>query len=225
MAYLSVVWTVARKDLLVELRTRERFAAMGAFTVLVAVLFNYAIDSAIVRPQVIAPGVLWMTIIFGGMLGIGRTFHLEEEDGAFAGVLQAPIPLDALYLGKLVSNLTILSLITVLIFGVFAVFFDLRFGSHPLVLVGVVFLALLGFVGLSTLFSAMSAQTTMGESLLPVLVFPLLIPMVIFGVTATSRLLADRPVSEVTGNVRMLAAFAILAVAGGAVLFRHVVEE
>ncbi|MEE8146156.1 MAG: heme exporter protein CcmB, partial [Longimicrobiales bacterium] len=77
MAYLSVVWTVARKDLLVELRTRERFAAMGAFTVLVAVLFNYAIDSAIVRPQVIAPGVLWMTIIFGGMLGIGRTFHLE----------------------------------------------------------------------------------------------------------------------------------------------------
>ena len=78
--YLRVIWTVARKDLLIEMRTRERFAAMGAFVVLVGVLFNYAIDTTIVRPQEIAPGIIWMTIVFGGLLGMGRTFHLEEED-------------------------------------------------------------------------------------------------------------------------------------------------
>ncbi len=225
MDYLRVIWTVARKDLLIEMRTRERVAAMGSFVVLVGVLFNYSIDTAIVRPQEMAPGIIWMTIIFAGLLGMGRTFHLEEEDGAFSGVLQTPIPLDALYLGKIAANLVILSLITVVIFVVFSVFFGLSFGSHPVVLAAVVFLALLGFVGLSTLFSAMSARTTMGESLLPVLVFPLLIPMVIFGVSATSRLFAGRPVSEVTGSVRMLGAFAIISVAAGAVLFRHVVEE
>ncbi len=225
MDYLRVIWTVARKDLLIEMRTRERVAAMGSFVVLVGVLFNYSIDTAIVRPQEIAPGIIWMTIIFGGLLGMGRTFHLEEEDGAFSGVLQTPIPLDALYLGKTAANFVILSLVTVLIFIVFGVFFGLSFGSHPFVLLTVVLLALIGFVGLSTLFSAMSARTTMGESLLPVLVFPLLIPMVIFGVSATSRLFAGRPVSEVAGNVRMLGAFAILSLAAGAVLFRHVVEE
>lgn len=225
MDYLRVIWTVARKDLLIEMRTRERVAAMGSFVVLVGVLFNYSIDTSIVRPQEIAPGIIWMTIIFGGLIGMGRTFHLEEEDGAFSGVLQTPIPLDALYLGKLVANFVILSLVTVMIFIVFGVFFGLSFGSHPVVLSTVVLLALLGFVGLSTLFSAMSARTTMGESLLPVLVFPLLIPMVIFGVSATSRLFAGRPVSEVTGSVRMLGAFAIISVAAGAVLFRHVVEE
>lgn len=225
MDYLRVIWTVARKDLLIEMRTRERVAAMCSFVVLVGVLFNYSIDTAIVRPEEMAPGIIWMTIIFAGLLGMGRTFHLEEEDGAFSGVLQTPIPLDALYLGKIAANLVILSLVTVVIFVVFSVFFGLSFGSHPVVLAAVVFLALLGFVGLSTLFSAMSARTTMGESLLPVLVFPLLIPMVIFGVSATSRLFAGRPVSEVTGSVRMLGAFAIISVAAGAVLFRHVVEE
>lgn len=225
MSYLRVIWTVARKDLVIELRTRERLAAMGAFSVLVGVMFNFAIDTALVRPQLIAAAIVWMTIIFGGLLGIGRTFQLEEEDGAFAGVLQAPIPLDALYLGKLLANLVIVSVIAVLIFVVFAAFFDLRFGSHPWVLVLVVFLALLGFVGLSTFFSAMSVRTTMGESLLPVLVFPLLIPVVIFGVSATGRLFADRPVAEVSGNVRMLAAFAIVSVVASAFLFRHVVEE
>jgi heme exporter protein B len=225
MDYLRVIWTVTRKDLLIEMRTRERIAAMGSFVVLVGVLFNYSIDTAIVRPQDIAPGIIWVTIIFGGLLGMGRTFHLEEEDGAFSGVLQSPIPLDALFLGKSAANLVILSLVTGLTFVVFGVFFNFAFGSHPFVLLTVVFLALLGFVALSTLFSAMSARTTMGESLLPVLVFPLLIPMVIFGVTATGRLVAGRPVSEVTGSVRMLGAFAILSVAAGAVLFRHVVEE
>ncbi|GMR12477.1 MAG: heme exporter protein CcmB [Gemmatimonadota bacterium] len=225
MDYLRVVWTVAGKDLLIEFRTRERVVAMGSFVVLVGVLFNYSIDTAIVRPQEIAPGMIWMTIILGGLLGVGRTFHLEEEDGAFSGVLQAPIPLDALYLGKMIANLVILGVVTVLTFVVFGLFFDLQFGSHPFVLGTVVVLGLVGFVGLLTLFSAMSARSTMGESLLPILVFPLLVPMVIFGVSATNRLLAGRPVSEVAGNVRMLGAFAILSVAAGAILFRHVVEE
>ena len=83
----------------------------------------------------------------------------------------------------------------------------------------------LGFVALGTLFSAVSSATTMGETLLPILVFPLLLPMVIYGAGATARLMAARPISEVEGNVRMLGAFALMAVAAGAVLFRFVVED
>ena len=158
--------------MVVELRTRERVAAMGGFTVLVGVLFNYAIDPTVVEPQAIASGLIWMTIIFGGMLGLGRTFHLEEEEEAFQGILLSPIPRDALYLGKVLANFILLAVVTPLVFGVFALFFGLDFGSHPVALAGVVLLGILGFVAVGTLFSAISARTSMGDTLLPILVFP-----------------------------------------------------
>jgi len=225
MGYLRQVGAVVWKDLVVELRTRERVAAMGGFTVLVGVLFNYAIDPTVVEPQAIASGLIWMTIVFGGMLGLGRTFHLEEEEGAFQGVLLSPIPRDALYLGKVLANFFLLTVVTLMVFGVFALFFGLRFGEHPGALAGVILLGIVGFVAIGTLFSAISVRTSMGETLLPILMFPLLIPVVIFGVTATSSLMAGLPVSEVDGNLRMLGAFAVVSLAAGAGLFRYVVED
>jgi heme exporter protein B len=225
MGYLRQMGAVVWKDLVVELRTRERLAAMGGFTVLVGVLFNHAIDPTVVEPQAIASGLVWMTIVFGGMLGLGRTFHLEEEEGAFQGVLLSPIPRDALYLGKVLANFLILSVVTLLVLGVFALFFGLSFGAHPGALAGVILLGIAGFVAIGTLFSAISVRTTMGDTLLPILMFPLLIPVVIYGVTATSSLMAGLPASEVDGNLRMLGAFAVVALAAGAGLFRHVVED
>ena len=130
-----------------------------------------------------------------------------------------------MYLGKVVANFILLTAVTILVFGVFTLFFGIQLGGHPLALAGVVLLGILGFVAIGTLFSAMSARTSMGESLLPILVFPLLIPVVIYGVTATSRLFQGLPVSEVDGNIRMLGAFAVVALAVGAGLFRFVVEE
>lgn len=224
-AYLALLWAVARKDLMVEVRTRERLTAMGAFAVLVGLLFNFSMDTAVVRPQDIAGVLIWMTIIFGGLLGMGRTFRLEEEDGALTGILQSPIPLDALYLGKVLGNFVLLSVMTVLVFMVFGLFFDLRFSGSSVTLVAVVALGVLGFVSLTTLFSAMATRSSMGESLLPVLVFPLLVPVIVYGTTATDRLFAGRPVVEVGGNLRMLAAFAIMFTVAGAWLFRFVIEE
>ena len=225
MGYLRQMGAVVWKDLVVELRTRERLAAMGGFTVLVGVLFNHAIDPTVVEPQAIASGLIWMTVVFGGMLGLGRTFHLEEEEGAFQGVLLSPIPRDALYLGKVLANFLLLSVVTLLVLGVFALFFGLSFGDHPGALAGVILLGIAGFVAIGTLFSAISVRTTMGDTLLPILMFPLLIPVVIYGVTATSSLMAGLPASEVDGNLRMLGAFAAVALAAGAGLFRHVVED
>ena len=225
MDYLSLVWTIARKDVLIEIRTHERLAAMGAFAVLVGVLFYFAIDTTLVRPQSIAAGLIWLTILFGGMLGLGRTFQLEQEDGALTGILQSPIPLDALYLGKVLANFILLAIIVGLVFIVFGAFFNLRFNGDPMAMAGVVGFGVLGFVALTTLFSAVATRSTMGESLLPVLVFPLVVPVVIYGTTATGRLFAGRPLAEVSGNIRMLAAFALVFLVAGALLFRFVIEE
>ena len=223
--YIGLVWAIARKDLLVEFRTLERLTAMGAFVVLIGVLFNFSIDTTVVRPQDIAAGLIWMTIIFGGMLGMGRTFSLEEQDGALTGILQSPIPLDALYLGKVLGNFVLLSVMVALVFLVFGMFFGLTFAGSLVSLVGVVASGVLGFVALTTLFSAMTTRSSMGEGLLPVLIFPLLVPVIVNGTTATNRLFAGRPFAEIDGNLRMLAAFAIGSTVVCAWLFRFVIEE
>jgi len=223
--YIGLVWAIAHKDLLVEFLTLERLISMGAFVVLIGILFNFSIDTTVVRPQDIATGLIWMTIIFGGMLGMGRTFSLEEQDGALTGILQSPIPLDALYLGKVLGNFVLLSMMVALVFGVFGMFFGLTFAGSLVSLVGVVASGVLGFVALTTLFSAMTTRSSMGEGLLPVLIFPLLVPIIVNGTTATNRLFAGRPFAEVDGNLRMLAAFAIGSTVVCAWLFRFVIEE
>ncbi len=225
MSYVDQIRAIVWKDLLLELRTRERIVAMGAFAVLAAVLFNYAIDKTAVRPQDVAAGLIWMTIVFGGLLGVGRTFHLEAQDGALQGVLTSPAPKDAVFLGKTLSNFILLYAVSLLVVAVFMLFFQLELGTSPLMLALALGLGALGFVALGTLFAAVSSGTRMGETLLPILVFPLLLPVVVYGAGATGRLLALRPVSEVEGNLRMLGAFALMAVAAGAILFRFVVED
>ncbi|MGE0159387.1 MAG: heme exporter protein CcmB [Gemmatimonadales bacterium] len=223
--YVRQVGTIVWKDLLLELRTRERIAAMGAFAVLAGVLFNFSTDTSLVRPQDIAAGLIWMTLVFDGLLGIGRTFHLESEDGALQGVLMSPAPKDAIFIGKTISNFALLYFVALLVLGVFMLFFGLEIGSSPLALLLALALGSLGFVAIGTLFAAVSSGTRLGETVLPILVFPLLVPMVVYGAGATGRLLAGRPVAEVAGNLRMLGAFALVALGAGAVLFRFVVED
>ena len=125
----------------------------------------------------------------------------------------------------MLSNTALLLVTVVLVLLVFALFFGLQLRGSPLMLAGVVGVGTVGFVGVSTLFAAISNRTSMGDALLPILVFPLLVPVVIYGVSATARVFAGRPVSEIEGSVRMLAAFAIVAIGAGAALFRFVVEE
>ncbi len=223
--YLRQVWALAAKDLRVELRTRERFAAMGAFVVLTAVLFNYAVDRTVVQPREIASGLIWMIIILGGLLGLGRTFELEKEEGAMEGLIVAPVPRDALFLGKVLSNSVLLGVVVVLTILVIALFFQVDATVNWLALAGVLSTGTVGFVALGTLFSGITAGTRIGETLLPVLLFPLLVPLVVFGVSSTTTLLAGFPPSGVYGNLRLLAAFSLVALVAGVLLFRFIVED
>lgn len=223
--YLRQVWALAAKDLTVELRTRERIAAMGAFVVLTGILFNYAVDRAVVHPREIASGLLWMIIVLGGLLGLGRTFELEKEEGAMEGLLVAPVPRDALFLGKLVANCVLLGLVVLLTVFMLALFFQVDFTANWLALAVLLTIGTVGFVALGTLFSGITAGTSMGDTLLPVLLFPLLVPLVVFGADATSSLLAGFPPAQVYGNLRLVAAFSLVAVVAGLLLFRFIVEE
>lgn len=223
-AYLGQVWTVARKDLVLELRSRERLLSTGTFAVLVAVVFSFALDPTI-RARSLAGAMIWVTVFFAGMLGLGRSFALEREQDALAGMLLAPTDRGALFLGKFLANLAILLAVELLVFPVYGLFFSLDFvGSLP-GLAGIVFLASVGFMLLGTLFAAVSAHTRLGETVLPILLLPLLLPVVIFAVSGTQRLLVGRPVAEVAGSFRMLLAFDLIYLFVCTAVFGAVVEE
>jgi heme exporter protein B len=222
--YLARAWAVARKDLLLEARSRERFVSMATFAVLVAIVFSFALDPS-VRARDVAGAMLWVTVLFAGTLGLGRAFALEREADALTGVLVSPIPRGALFLGKFTANLLVVLAVEAVIFPVYALFFGLPLGGVMGGLALVVFLATVGFMALGTLFSAVAAHTRLGETLLPILLLPLLMPVVIFAASATQRLLLHRPLAEVGGNLRMLLAFDLVFLFVCTAVFGAAVEE
>jgi heme exporter protein B len=222
--YLAQLWAVARKDLLLEARSRERLMTTATFAVLVAVVFSFALDPS-VRARSIAGAMIWVTVLFAGTLGLGRAFALEKEADALTGVLLAPVDRGALFLGKWLANLALVLAMEALIFPVYALFFGLSFRGSLAALAAVVVLATVGFIALGTLFGAVAAHTRLGETLLPILLLPLLIPVVIFACTATQRLLVGRPVAEVVSQLKMLGAFDLIFLFVCTALFGAVVEE
>ncbi len=222
--FLGQAWAVARKDLVLELRSRERLVVTATFAVLVAVVFSFSLDPTI-RARSFAGAMIWVTVIFAGILGLGRSFGLEREQEALSGLLLAPVDRGALFLGKFAANLAILLAVEAVIFPVYALFFGLDFTGSLGGIALVVFLASVGFMLLGTLFAAVSAHTRLGETVLPVLLLPLLIPVVIFAVSGTQRLLVGRPLEEVGGNLRMLLAFDLIYLFICPVVFGSVVEE
>jgi heme exporter protein B len=222
--FVGQMLTIAGKDLRLEARSRERLVTMITFAALVAIVFSFALDPT-VRARSLLGAMIWVTILFAGTLGLGRSFTLEREQEALTGVLLTPVDRGALYLGKFLANLAILLVVEVVIFPVYALFFQASFAGSLLALAGVVVLASVGFIALGTLFSAITAQTRLGDTLLPILLLPLMIPVVIFAATATQRLLIGRPVDEVVSSLRMLLAFDLIYLSVCTVLFRYVVDE
>lgn len=222
--FLWQTLAVAHKDLLLEFRSRQRLASVLTFAVLVAVVFSFALDPA-VRAQSIAGAMLWVTILFAGTLGLGRSFAVEQEQDAWTGLLVAPVDGGALFLGKFLANFAVLLLLELVVFPVYGLFFGLRFGGQIGGLAAVVVLATVGFVALGTLFAAIAANTRLGDTVLPVLLLPLLLPVVIFAAGATQRLLAGRPVAEVAGNLKMLLAFDLIFLIVCTLAFGAVLEE
>lgn len=222
--FLGQVAAIAGKDLRLELRSRERVVSMATFAVLVAIVFSFALDPTI-RARGIAGAMIWVTILFAGTLGLGRSFALEREGDALVGLMLSPASRGALYLGKFLANLAIVLVVEAVIFPVYGLFFGLSFqGSLPMLLL-VVFLATVGFIALGTLFAAMAQHTRHGDTLMPILLLPLMIPVVIFAAAATQRLLVGRPPSEIVSSIRMLLAFDLIYLAVCTAVFGAVLEE
>jgi heme exporter protein B len=222
---VRLVLTIAAKDIRAELRSRSALISALVFAALVLVLFNFGRDPTALPASAIAPGVLWVTFALAAMLAMNRGFTIERENAALDGLLLAPVPREALFLGKLLANLVFVGVVELITLPLFTLFFNVSLAAAAPGIVAVTALATVGFVAVGTIFSAMAVRTRFAELMLPVLLLPFMVPPLIAAVQVTSRLLAARPLSELWGWLRLLALYDIVFVTLCTLAFSAVVDE
>ncbi len=225
LGLLSAAWLVARKDLAIEFRTRSAFLSALVLSLLAIVIFYFAWDATAVGPVDLAPGVLWVTFTFSGLLGLHRSFGVEEHDGAMDALLLAPVPRESIFLGKALANLVFVLGVQAVALPAIALFYNLPIGGIVGALSGVMVLAAIGLVAIGTLFAGITANTRMAELLLPVLALPFFVPIVLPAAQATAQLLAGRPVSESFGWLRILLAFDLVFLYACTVAFPFTLDD
>ena len=223
IGFLRKVLAIVHKDIIAELRTKEMFSSMFVFALLVIVIFNFAFELRVANFKQVAPGVLWVTFTFAGMLGLNRSFILEKDKGCLEGLLLAPVDRSAIYFGKMLGNLIFMSVVEVIVLPIFWVLFNPPLFSPALILI--IVLGTLGFAGVGTLFSAIAVHTRAREVMLPILLFPIVVPLMIAAVKITGGLLDGQPLSEMRNWLNLLVGFDIIFVTVSYMTFDYVVEE
>jgi heme exporter protein B len=221
----ATVWLIARKDLLIEFRTRSAFFAALVFALLAVVIFRFSWDPTAVPAIDLAPGVLWVIFVFSGLLGLHRSFGVEEADRAMDGLLAAPIGREALFAGKALANLVFVAAVQTVAVPAVGLFYDLPLWE---VLPGLALLSALASVGLvavGTLFSAMTTNTRLAELLLPMLALPFFVPVVTPAALGTAKLLAGRPFGELVPMLKLLGAFDIVFLVACTLAFPFTLED
>lgn len=225
MTTIASAWLVARKDLMIEFRTRTAFLSALVFAVLSLAIFYFTWDTSIVTAADRAPGLLWVILTFSALLGLQRAFALEEHDRAIDALMLTPISREAIYLGKAIGNLVFLMGVMVVAIPALALFYNLPVGGPLLAVSGIVFLAMLGIVSVGTLFSAMAVNTRLAELLLPMLSLPFFVPILMNAAQAANRVFAGRPIGEAWPWLKILIGFDIVFLVACAMAFPFTMEE
>lgn len=224
-SFVADTMRIARKDLLIEFRTRSGFLSATVFALLSIAIFRFSWDPTVVSSVDLAPGVLWVIFTFSGLLGLNRAFGVEQADRALDGLLASPVSREAIFAGKALGNLVFVLAVQLLALPTLALFFGLPVGPEWLGVVAVALLAAIGFVAVGTLFAAVASNTRLAEMLLPMLALPFFVPVLIPAAQATSKLLAGQGVGEVMAELKILGAFDIVFVAACTLAFPFTLEE
>jgi heme exporter protein B len=223
--YFRHIIAVVRKDVVTELKTREMFSSMFVFAALVIVIFIFSMNLGIVNAADVGPGVLWAAFVFSGTLGLNRSLMLEKENGCLQGVMLTPADRTAVYFGKMLSNLVFLLLMEAFILPVFMIFFNVDILHNLLSLLFVIFIGSLGFCALGTLLSSLAVNLKAREIMLPILLYPLLVPVVIGAVRMTSLLLQGKTLSEMTNWIGLTLCFDVVYIGVSILVVDHILEE
>lgn len=219
-------WVVVRKDLLLEWRGRSRIVSVLLFGVVTLLLFSFAVgpDSAMLRA--VAGGFLVLALLLSSTLGLSESFRLEQEQRAIEGLLLLPVDPLALYYGKSLSNTLFLLLLAPVLMPVALVLYSVELDPLGLLtLLGLWALAAAGLSAPGTLYAAMTSRLQSQDVLLPLLLFPLVIPVLMGAVKSVTLVLTGDPMSQIGAWTTLLASFAIVYWSLCGLLFTHAIEE
>ncbi|TDA68575.1 MAG: transcriptional regulator [Clostridia bacterium] len=215
-----LVW----KDLLLEFRSKQMISSMLIFSFLVIVIFAFAFNPVQRTTQEVLPGIIWVAFTFAGVLGLNRAFAVERDNDCLLGLMLAPVDRTAIYVAKVTSNFIFTGLTEIVSFPLFLVFFNYHLQASLGWLVLTIFLGTLGFVAVGTFLAALASNTRMSEILLPLMVFPVMVPVLIAAVEATSTLMSGGQWQAVASWLRLLGVYDIIFLAVAYVLFDYCLE-
>lgn len=221
--FLQALGAVVWKDLVAELRSRELLSAMLVFALLVILIFNFSLELDTRTRATVTAGVLWVTFAFAGTLGLNRSMATEKDRGCLDGLLLAPVDRSAIYFGKTLGNLVFMIIVEAIVLPVYSVLYNTNLLQPGLLLV--ILLGSIGYVAVGTLLSSMAVQTRTRDVLLPILLFPIVIPVLIASVKASTGYLQAFPMDEITPWLNLLVGYDVIFIAVAFMTFDYVVEE
>jgi len=222
-AFFRKVWAVARKDLQAEWRTKEVMGTMATFSMLAAIILGLAFDLRVPQSSMIAPGVLWVSVLFTGMLALQRSFGPEADRGSLSALLLAPVDRSAIYFGKISASLIFILTTEFLLLPVMTVIFDVNL--FRLWTVVALIMGTVGYVSAGVMFSALTANTRSRETLLPVLLLPVIVPLFMAGIGVTNQVLDGRSFADFRHWLGMLAAYDFIFIIVAYLIFDLIWEE
>ena len=221
--FLSTVISIIRKDFQAELRSRELIGAMGMFALLSVLIFSFALElDRVARTESIS-GVLWVTVVFFSILGLNRSMAMERDQGNLDALLIAPVSRSAIFCGKLIGNFVFTLVIALLLLPLMTILYNVMLISGWLLLV--LIMGTFGFTTLGTLLAAMTAQTRSREALLPIVMMPVVLPLLLSGVRASTSIMSAAPQSDWIQWVQIVAVLDVIYFTMCFLLFEYVVEE
>jgi len=223
--YLNQIKAIVLKDLVTELKTKELLSSMFIFALLVIIIFIFSVDLSIVKANEVGPGVLWVAFLFAGTMGLNRSFMLEKENGCLEGLILTPADRTAIYFGKLISNLIFLLVMEIFILPLFMIFFNIDLISFLGPLLFVIFMGTLGFCAIGTLLSSLSSNLKTREIMLPILLYPVIVPVMIAVVRMTGQILAGESLGTMMNWVGLTVAFDIIFIGVSILTIDHILEE
>ena len=222
MRFWRKVIAITWKDALSEMRTKEIVFSVLVFTLLVIVIFNFAFGATQETMALVAPGILWVTFAFAGVLSLNRSFILEKEEGCLEGLMVCPVSREVIYVGKMLGSLLFMLIIEAIALPIFAFLFNLVLSLQ---LVVITVLTTVGFVAVGTLFSALAVNTRAREMVLPILFLPIIVPIIICAVKASGLALSGEPWSGISPWLQIIGAFDTIFLVVSFLIFAFVIEE
>ncbi|MBI5417946.1 heme exporter protein CcmB [Candidatus Poribacteria bacterium] len=219
------IWAIVKKDLITELRSKEILISMLVFSMLVVVIFNFTFEPGSEVVKAAAAGILWVAFTFAGILGLNHSMVSEKENACLSGLILSPIDRGVIYLGKALGNIIFMLIIECISLIFFAIFFSIDLIPFLLPLFIIILLATIGFASVGTLFASMSINTRTREVMLPLLLFPIMVPVIVSAVKSTEMLFKGKAISEISAWLKMLAGFDIIFIVIAFLIFEYVIEE